>query len=297
MLVDKQFQGVLFLLAAVFLFACLELSAKLATATLPPLQVVWSRYIVHAVAMIVFLLPFMGRRLVASRRIGLQTLRSLLLAATTACQFTGLSRLQLAEVTSINFGAPFIVAALSVPLLGERPGIHRWASIIVGFAGVLVIVRPGFGETDWAYYIVLLGAFLFALYVITTRLASAHDSAMVSLFYTALVGAIVLSAIVPFVWVFPPDAMAWGLMLAVGFFGAAGHLLFIHASRLTQSSLLAPFMYVQIVWSVLFGFLVFSDLPDFYTTLGAAIVIASGLYLAWREALAARRRRRAAQAV
>lgn len=285
--------GVGLILIAVFFFGCLELSAKLASGYMPPVQAVWARYMVHFVIMAVFLGPVLGRRLIRSRRPRLQITRSVLLALTTMCQFTGLKYLQMAELTVITFAAPFIVAALAGVMLGERPGPHRWASIIAGFLGVLIVIRPGLVDLHWAYFVVMLGTVGIALYLLTTRMVSQVDDAVTSLFYTALVGAGVLSCVLPFVWETPTAPEGWLLMLAVGVLGAVGHFIFILGTRYAQGSLLAPFTYVQLVWSVLFGFLVFGNLPDIYTWTGAAVVIASGVYLAWREYLAVRRRRRA----
>jgi len=291
----KALLGISLVILAVFFFACLELSAKLASAYMPPVQAVWARYMVHLLIMVIFLGPTLGRKLFRTQRLRLQVTRSVLLALTTMCQFTGLKYLQMAELTVINFAAPFMVAALAGVMLGERPGLHRWGAIIVGFLGVLVVIRPGIVDIHWAYFVVLAGTVGIALYLLTTRMVSRVDGAITSLFFTALIGAIVLSMALPFVWQTPSEPEGWLLMLAVGVFGAVGHFIFILGTKYAQGSLLAPFMYVQIVWSVLFGFIVFGDLPDIYTWTGAAVVIASGIYLAWREYLAVRRRRAAAR--
>lgn len=281
--------GIGCVLLAVFFFGCLEATAKLGTTYMPAMQVAWARYTVHTVLMVLFLGPVIGRRLVKTNRLKLQVSRSVLLAATTACQFTGLSYLQLAEVTTINFTAPFMVAALAGFMLGERPGPHRWAAIFVGFCGVVIAMRPGVGSVHWAYFVVLLGTVGFAFYLITTRMVAEIDDAWASLFYTALIGAVMMSVVLPFVWETPDSWMGWLTMFGVGFFGAVGHLILIIGNRYAPGSLLAPFLYIQIVWSVLFGFLTFGDLPDVFTWSGAAVVILSGLYLGWREMRAARR--------
>lgn len=291
----KPLLGVSLIILAVFFFGCLELSAKLASGYMPPVQAVWARYMVHLVIMVVFLGPVLGRKLIRTERLPLQITRSVLLALTTMCQFTGLKYLQMAELTVINFAAPFIVAALAGVMLGEKPGVHRWASILAGFIGVLIVIRPGIVQVHWAYFVVLSGTVGIALYLLTTRMVSQVDGAITSLFFTALIGAIVMSIALPFVWQTPTEPEGWLLMLAVGLFGAIGHFIFILGTKFAQGSLLAPFMYVQIVWSVLFGFVVFGDLPDIFTWVGAAVVIASGVYLAWREYLAARRRRATAR--
>lgn len=291
---NRPILGIALMCLAVLFFGLLEMTAKSASDYMPPAQTVWARFVIHTVVMAVVFGCIYGRRLVATKRPKLQILRSLVLAATTLCQFTGLKYLQLAEVTTINFLAPFLVAILAIPLLGERPGPHRWGAIVVGFAGVLLVIRPGFAEVHWAVFIILIGAFGMALFLALTRMVSAVDPAMTSLFYSALVGAVAMSAIVPWFWVTPTDPMALLHMAGVGAFGATGHLILIFATRYAAGSALAPFMYTQIVWAVLFGYIAFGDLPDGFTWIGAAVVIASGVYLMIREAQA--KRREAAQA-
>ncbi len=287
---SRVFLGIALIFVAVFFFGCLELSAKLASNYMPPMQAVWARYTIHLVIMAVVLGPILRRRLFETKKAKLQITRSILLAFTTMCQFTGLKYLQMAEITVINFAAPFIVAILAGFMLREVPGPHRWAAIVIGFLGVLIVLRPGVSNLHWASLIVLAGTVSMAFYLVTTKMVARADSAIVSLFYTALVGTIVLSALMPFVWQVPTAPEGWLAMLAVGFFGAVGHFILILANRYAEGSLLAPFMYVQMIWSVLFGFIVFGYLPDRYTWIGAGVVIAGGVYLAWRELLAIRRR-------
>lgn len=276
-------RGIALMCLAVLLFILLEMSAKAATHYVPVAEVVWARYTVHLLFMIIVVGPKYRLKLVRTRHLKIQMLRSVLLGLVTACTFFGLSRLAMPEVTTISFAAPFLVAALSVPLLKEHVGVHRWAAIIVGFIGVLIVLRPGLGIVDWAAFVIFGAAFFNALYQIATRKIAGKEDPIVSIFYTSLVGAIALSIGLPFFWT-TPDSL-WGVlaMIGAGIFGGTGHFLLIVAYKYAPASLLSPFYYTQIVWSVVVGYLAFGDLPDQWTVVGAAVVVGSGLYLMWRE--------------
>jgi drug/metabolite transporter (DMT)-like permease len=206
-----------------------------------------------------------------------------LLLVSTALNFLALQHLQLTQTVSIQFAAPLIIALLGGPLLGERIGPRRLAAVAVGFLGVLVITRPGLGGIHPAAIFSVIGAVCYALYNISTRFLAAHDSSATTVFYSNIGGALVMAAIVPFVWTAPPDALSWVLLVGTGLFGAVGHWLLILAHARAPASVLAPFIYTQLLWMLGAGYLVFGDLPDRWTLPGAAIVIASGLYLLYRE--------------
>jgi drug/metabolite transporter (DMT)-like permease len=190
--------------------------------------------------------------------------------------------LPLANAHAILAITPLLVTALSVPLLRERVGIRRWSAIGIAFVGVLIILRPGLAAVHPYALVALMCALMFALYQVLTRMVSRDDDAAVTLFYTAAVGAIVLSAIGPFFWTWP-DAKGWGLFVLVGLIGASGHFLLINALRLAPASSLQPFSYSILIWATVVGFLLFDNLPDLWTIVGAAIVTASGLYTFARE--------------
>jgi len=170
-------------------------------------------------------------------------------------------------------------------VLGEKVGWRRWGAIGVGFFGVLVVTRPGFGGMHPAALLSFAGAVCYALYAIATRILSRTDSSETTQFYTNVVGAVIMSAIVPFVWTKPDSTLTAGLMLLIGLLGGAGHYLLILAHRLAPASTLAPFIYTQMVWTTALGFAVFGDVPHRWTIIGGSIVVASGLYLLHREAV------------
>jgi len=191
----------------------------------------------------------------------------------------------LADAVAVDMLAPIFVVALSIPILGEKVGPRRWAAVVVGFLGAMVVIRPGLGAVHPAAMLIVISTALFALYQVVTRLLSAADHPLTTLLYTGGTGVAVLSFVVPFVW---RDAglEGWLLMIGIGAVGCASNFLIIKAFELAQASFLAPLVYSQIVTGTLFGLVFFGDFPDAYTLCGAGLIVASGLYITWRESRA-----------
>lgn len=274
-------RGIYWMLLTTGLFTSLDATAKYLSQDYPVPQVLWARFAFH----LVFVAVFLGVRLsvtLRSQRMGLQLTRSLLMLITTGMFFFAMSELPLADVIAIMFVGPLFVTALSVPLLRDYVGPRRWTAVGIGFLGALVIVRPGSGIMQGLAILPVLAAFSHALYTITTRQLANHDLPMTTLFYTAALGAVATSTLVPFFWV-TPDVSGWLLMALVGFFGAAGHLTLIKALGYASPVVVAPLSYVSLIWSIGFGFALFGDLPDTTTLLGAALIAASGMYVFHRE--------------
>jgi len=247
------------------------------------MQVVWSRYTGAFLLALIFLNPINRPGMLVTRRPFLQIGRSALLLFSTALNFIALRYLQLDEALSILFSTPFIVAVLCGPLLGEWVGWRRWTAITIGFLGVLLVTRPGFGGIHPAALLSLGSAICYAIYVISTRVLARTDSNETTLFYSNLVGAVAMLPVIPFVWTAPENALIVALMVLIGALGSAGHYLLIVGHRLAPASVLAPFIYTQLVWTTTLGFLVFGDVPHRWTIVGGLIVVSSGLYLLTRE--------------
>lgn len=279
-------RGIVLMLATTLLFILIDTCGKILMETLPLTQVVWGRFFFHFIAVAVLLGPRL-RRVWGTERPGLQVFRSALLLVTTFLFFAGIRELPLAMASSIMFLSPILVTALSVPLLKETIGLRRTIGVIIGLIGALIIVRPGLGEVPLAALYFVAAAVTNALYQLTTRMLRETDSAFTTLLYTALVGTVLSSAAVPLAWQ-PPTAIDWAVMAAMGFCGALGHYTLIQAFRSAPPSALMPFAYSGLVWATLFGFLVFANLPDGYTVLGAAIIAGSGFYIFRREQQLAR---------
>lgn len=264
-------------------FGCLDVSAKyLGSVGLPALLVIWFRYAGHVVFALATLRRANAVSVWRARRPRLQLLRGLFLFSATCCNFVAVRHLQLAETGAINFAIPLLVAVFAVPVLAERVGPRRWAAIVVGFAGVLVIIRPTPELFQPVALLSLTSAAFAAAYTLATRLVAQADDHETSNAYAALVGAVLTTPVVPFVWQTPVGA-AWVAVALVGTFGAVGHYLLTAAHQHAPAPLLAPFWYTQIVPMLLLGYVIFGDVPDAVTLAGAAIVLASGLYVWWRE--------------
>lgn len=275
--------GIALMCGAVASFACLDTTAKYLNGHMDTLQVVWARYTSAFLLALILSNPLTRPGLLRTTRPWLQFGRSLLLLGATVFNFFALRWLQLDQSLAIMFATPFIVAALSGPLLGEWVGPRRWAAIGVGFIGILVVTRPGFGGIHPAAVLTVLGAICYALLGIVTRFLAGADSDETTLFYSNLTGAVVVIPILPFVWSTPAHWSIVVLMITMGLFASFGHYLLIVAHRLAPASVLSPFIYSQIIWMTALGYAVFSDVPNAWTLAGAAIVIASGLYLLYRE--------------
>ena len=282
--------GVYWMLLATFLFTTLDATAKWLSQTYPVEQVVWARFFFHVLVLGLWLGLSRSRSLVACLRTekpGLQLFRSGLMLVTNLLFFMAVRTLPLADVVAVMFIGPLLVTALSVPLLGERVGRRRWAAVGVGFAGALIIIRPSADILQSVALLPLFAAFTHALYTITTRQLRDADPALTTLLYTGLVGAGLSTLIVPLSWT-PPDVEGWLLMVIAGSLGAVGHLALIRALSISPPAALMPLSYMVLLWSTGYGYVLFGDLPDQWTLLGACVVIGSGLYVLHRERVVSR---------
>jgi drug/metabolite transporter (DMT)-like permease len=278
--------GIGLMLLATILFVVMDTIGKTLTASYPVQQVVWARYFFQF-ALMLLLLPKLGfAGLLWTRRPAVHIARGLLLAVATYCMITAISIVPLADAYTITFTAPLLVTVLSIPLLKEQVGWRRWSAVLVGFAGVLIVFRPISQPVHWAMLLPLVTAACFALYQILTRMVS-HDSretAFMMLFYLAWVGTAVMTVIAPSHWqsVAPGD---WGWMIGMGALGATGHLLLIRALTIAPASILSAFIYSQIVWALGIGYFWFGDVPNVWMLIGCTVIVASGLYVFYREAV------------
>jgi len=268
------------MLTAVVCFSSLDTIGKYLSGFYPVTEVVWIRYTIHAVLMIAFLGPRIGWGLVHTSQLGAQITRATLLLGSTLCNFSALAVLPLAEVKAISFVSPLLVTVFAVWLLREHVTLSRWAAVIVGFLGTLFIIRPGSHMLSWAAFLALGTALCYSLYQIMTRKFSTDEDPIATLFFSAIVGCVVLVSVMPFVWMKPALAHV-PLFLLIGAVGMFGHFLLIKALELERASVLSPFGYTQLIWVTLFGYLVFGQWPDHHAFIGMAVIVGSGLYVAW----------------
>lgn len=273
-------------IAGVILFSLSDAMAKYLRETLPSVEIAWLRYVVF----VLFGVGLAGRRRFAgawSRRPALQILRGVTLLSSAVLFIAGLSHLQMAEASAISFVSPAFITALSVFFLGEQVGVRRWAATLVGLLGVLIVVRPGGEALQIAALFPLSSAACWAVAMIATRKLGAQDRGETTLLWSASVGLVLLTIVLPFDFVVPTMADV-GLGVCLGITASSGQYLLILAYRRATASVLAPFSYIQLPSSAGLGFLVFGSVPDATAFLGAAVIIASGLYIVHRERVRAR---------
>ena len=279
------------MVAAVLCFAALDATAKHLSQTFSVPMLVWARYVVHASLMTVVLAPSIGSRLLSSARPARLALRALLLLGTTGFAMAAFQRMPLAETTALLYLAPLIVGLLAGPLLAERVTAKRVWALILGFAGVLLIVRPGAGLSAAGVGFALLAALCYAFYQLMTRHLAPLESALTMIYYTGLVGAATMTLALPLYWQgpWPEQASDWALIVSLGLWGGFGHWLLQRAFRLAPATFLAPFSYVQLLWAALLGGLLYDHRPDTLAVLGMAIIVGAGILTAseeWRRSSA-----------
>lgn len=281
----NRLQAIGLMCLAVTLFSGLDTSAKylVTEAKMPVAQVAWARFAGQFLIMLSLLSALPLAALLRTRKLKLELLRSLLMVATTAGNFLALRHLQLDQTVSVAFLAPLLVALLAGPFLGEWVGWRRLVAICVGFCGVLIIVHPGIGNLHPAFAFSFASVLAYAVFMLMTRFLAAHDAPLAMLFYSILIGTVALAPLAIWQWVWPATMSQWLLLLGLGVFGGSGHYLMIHAYRLAPAPDVVPFLYMQLLSMVAFGFAVFGDVPDVWTLVGALVIVGSGIYLLRRE--------------
>ena len=265
------------------LFTLLDGSAKWLVGSVPVIVVVWLRFVTHVLFAGAVLFPLRGMSLVRTRHMRWHLARAAMFCGMTGINFWALQYLQLTVTSAIYFIVPILIALMAAPLLGEKLDAGRWAAIVAGFAGVLVIVRPGSAEFHPAMLLSIVNSVILAVFNLMTRRLAAYDSPE-TIQYLPAVGATILLA--PFAiagWESPQGWLEWSVACLLGVLGGLGHYLLALAHRYAPATVLAPFLYQQVLYMALFGYLVFGDVPSPAVWVGAAIVIASGLYLFARE--------------
>ena len=256
--------------------------AKFLSSDLSVLQIAWARYF-FAVAFVFSIMFFFFRKnLVWTDKPKLQLIRGLILLTANVCFFYSISIISLAKALTLAFIAPLVVTAFSPIFLGEKVGFKRWSAVIIGFIGSMVVIRPGFVEINLASLAALGTGVTYGFYLIITRKLSSSDNPLLTLLLTGVVGAIIISFLMPFVWI-KPTLNQWSMMAAIGIFACIGHLFIILSLKYADASKLAPLSYFEIVTNIIIGYYIFSDFPDKWTFLGLFIIIFSGIYISRRE--------------
>ncbi|MEJ0019019.1 MAG: DMT family transporter [Acetobacteraceae bacterium] len=276
-------RGILMMCAGVSVFPFMNAAVKLLAMDYPAAQITWARFTGHLLFMLAVFLPQYRWTLLRTRRPSVQIGRSLLMLVSNLVFVMAIGTIPLATASAIGFTSPLIVTALSVPLLGEQVGWRRWSAVLVGFAGALMVIRPGSGFQDPAVLLLLASSFAYALYQIATRWVGRYDNAATGIIFAALLGSAVMSLVMPFIFVMPKTMLDWLMFGSLGLLGGGGHYLVIRAFQLGAAAVIAPLGYVELVGTAILGYLIFDNFPDAWTWAGAAVIIASGIYIALRE--------------
>ncbi len=279
----ERLRGIALLCLAVLSFSFLDSAAKYASHYVPTIEVAFARYGFSLAMSVMVLRPWAHLREYYTRRPVVQILRAAALAGSTVLNFAALRYLQLTETVSIMFAAPLMVTALAGPVLGEWAGPRRWAAVVVGFIGVLIVIQPEPSNFQPAAMFSVAAAICQAIYALTTRLLSATDTPSSMLIYGSLLATVALAPTLPAVGVVPPGWQVLGALAVTGLMGSIGHWFLILANRHAPATVLAPFGYTQLIWMISLGYFLFGDVPKRTVLVGAAIIVASGLYVLYRE--------------
>lgn len=291
----ENLKGIVLITLGFVFFGATDALAKLLTTELPALQVVWLRQL-GLFSGVVVMLSMRGAHILRTRHPVVQVMRGVLATCSATFFILAVRNVPLADAVAVTFIAPFIVTALGALFLGEPVGPRRWAAVGVGFIGMLIVIRPGAGVFHPAIFITIAAATAFGTRQVLSRVLSGEDSIATTVAYTSITSTLILTLPMPFVWQNADHAWVWLVAALMALCAACGEIFIIRALDVAQAVVLAPLQYTMILWGTLYGFLLFADLPDGFTLLGCAIIIASGLYTLNRERVVARQQKRRDQA-
>ena len=275
-------KAILLNISAWMLLPVMDGMAKHLSTEIHFMQVVWGRYVFMAIISIIFTYFFFNKHLKWPNNIKIQLLRSSFLFLSTILFFYAISVISLSEALTLSFISPMIVTLLSAVILKERVGIRRWSAVVVGFIGVLFVVRPGFNEINLATITALCCGICYALYIVSTRKLSNQDSPFLTLIFTGILGSIIICLFVPFFWTWL-NLSQWFLLIALAGVGTLAHFLLILSLTYAEASKLAPLSYSEIIMNIIIGYYFFGDFPNRWVWIGLVIIIASGVYISLRE--------------
>ena len=281
---DHPALGILLMICGVACFAVMDATIKWLTDDFSVTQIVALRSWFGLPLLFILVYLEGGISSLKTTRPGAHILRYLLVLALSFSFFWVLSQMKLVDAIAITFAAPILIAALSVPVLKESVGIHRWAAILVGFIGILIILRPGSGVFQWAAIVALGSTIIYAILMISTRALKSTESTAALMFYPQIGVSITGAVFVPIFWIAPSPGEL-GLFALAGTFGSLGILCLTHAFRLAPAATVSPFEYSALIWATLLGYLLWQEVPDKFIVLGTVIVISSGMYILYRETI------------
>jgi drug/metabolite transporter (DMT)-like permease len=286
---DRILRSILAILFSVACFSVLNAISKTLSQHYPVVQVIWARYVFAFIFMMALFLPRSGLALFRWHNVGSQVVRGLLLFFSSFLYFHGIVYLPLATAASISLTSPLIVTALSARFLGEPVGVRRWIAVCLGFIGAVIVVRPGHANFEWHSLLIVASTLCSAFYQLFSRRYGQAERPDASATMATIVGTVVALPMLPFEWQTPSFGWDWVLFVAIGICAGVGHYFLTIAYSQAPAATVAPFNYVQLIGAAILGYLVFDNIPDFWTWVGAAVIVCSGLYLGHAERLRYRR--------
>lgn len=278
----SNIKGAFLMLLAMFIFSAVDTLAKLLTADYHPVQIVWTRQL-GLLFCVIGLLFFKGLSLFKTHHLNLQITRGVIAIASAILFVMAIRYVPLSDAITVTFIAPFVVTIASALLLGERVGVYRWTAVFIGFIGTLIVLRPGFNSFHPALLLALIAAIFFAFRQIISRHIGNKDTTITTIAYTAIIGFVLLSVPLPFLFKMPLSVEHLVMMAVMALLAACGEILVIRSLEIALAVTVAPLHYTILVWGSLYSYFIFGHIADFWTWCGALIIIASGLFTVYRE--------------
>lgn len=270
------------MLCAMFMFSAGDTLAKFLTSSFHPVQIIWFRQLGLLIG-VIFLLSIRGLSVLKTRQPSLQIIRGVLVVCSSILFVFAVRYVPLVDAVAASFVAPFFLTIAGAIILKEKIGIRRWCAVVVGFLGALVVIRPGMGVVHPAAMLVVIAAALYASRQVIGRLLADTDKTVTTIAYTAITASVVISIPLAFYWHWPESKVQWVLLLSMALVASLGEILIIKALEVAEANVVAPIHYTLIIWGTLYGFLVFNQLPDYWTLIGTAIIVSAGMYTLRRD--------------
>lgn len=274
--------GILFMLGGMFMFSAVDTQAKFLTSTFHPVQIIWLRQLGLLVGVLI-LLYIKGPAVLKTAQPLLQVSRGALAICSALLFVFGIKYVELADAVAVSFVAPFFLTILGAFALGEKVGVKRWVAVAIGFMGAMIIIRPGTGAIHPSVFLVVLATVFYATRQVIGRLLADTDKTSTTVAYTAIVGSLLISLPLPFVWKNPESTQQILIIFSMTIMAALGEILVIKALEVAEAVVVAPVHYTLIIWGTFYGYVVFGDLPDFWTWVGTAVIVSAGLFTFYRQ--------------
>ena len=270
------------MLGGMFLFSAVDTQAKFLTDTFHPAQIIWFRQLGLFIGVLV-LIGMKGSAVLSTRQPLLQLTRGGLAICSAVLFVYAIRHAELADAVAVSFVAPFFLTILGAIFLGEKVGIRRWSAVVIGFIGAMIIIRPGTGAVHPAVLLVVIAALFYALRQVIGRKLADTDKTHTTIAYTAIIGSLLITLPMPFVWITPETGTQIILIITMSLMAAVAEILVIRALEVAEAVVVAPIHYTLIIWGTMYGYIVFGHFPDTWTWIGTAVIISAGVFTLMRS--------------